>query len=972
MLRRFALRVAVAPVVGARFAHDDFVNRHMGHNESELSAMLQVLGVSTVDDLTTKIVPQNIVRPPMKPFAALSEKDSLAHLRTLMGKNKTMKSLIGHGYYEPILPPVIQRNVLENPNWYTPYTPYQAEISQGRLESLLNYQTMITEITKMDISNASLLDQATAASEAMYLAFQAHKHKRNKFFVSDKCFPSVIAMVQTRAAPLGVDVVVGDVYAADLTDPKLCGVMVQTPDVTGAIHDFTDLFSKAKQSGVISAVGGDLLAMCITKPVGEMGADVAFGSAQRFGIPLGYGGPHAAFFAVRDEHKRIMPGRLIGVSKDASGQIAIRMALQTREQHIKRDKATSNICTAQALLANMSAFYGVYHGQEGLKEIATAVNQKAKTLAFGLESCGHRILNTSFFDTISVQPAGMSVQDFQSRCQSKGVNVFADPLSHSVSIAVDEATSESHLTSVLEAAGLQQPVLKNLQGLAEGRVAIPVECQRVSAFMQQSVFKNYRSEHELMRYIQRLARKDYGLTHGAIPLGSCTMKLNPAATMLPLSWPEVNGIHPLVPEDQSRGYSAMCLDLEQKLKEVTGFAAVSLQPNSGAQGEYAGLRVINAYHSSKGDGHRRVCLIPQSAHGTNPASAVLAGMTVVVVKCLADGRIDLVDLEANCKKYAKELSAVMVTYPSTYGLFDTEIAKITEMIHSFGGQVYIDGANFNAMVGLTGPGFFGGDVCHINLHKTFGIPHGGGGPGMGPIAVREHLAPFLPNSSIGPKVGGSQSFGQVSQAPYGSASILTISYMLMLMLGSQGLTKASQYAILNANYLKRRLEEHYPVLYKSAAGYVAHEFIIDLRGFKKTANIEAEDVAKRLMDYGFHAPTLAFPVPGTLMIEPTESESKYELDRLADALISIRKEIAQIENGEQPKDNNVLKNSPHTARVVTETNWTRPYSRQAAAYPSAHTFIEKYWPTVSRIDGVYGDRNLMCSCAGLDSYLPPQ
>ncbi|CUE86272.1 glycine dehydrogenase, putative [Bodo saltans] len=967
MMRRFALR-PLQMFAGARFAHDDYINRHIGPNEAETAEMLKTLGATTLDEFIAKAIPANIVRPPMKEFKALSEKDALSHLRHLMSKNKLHKSLIGQGYYDAILPPVIQRNVLENPNWYTPYTPYQAEISQGRLESLLNYQTMITDITKMPIANASLLDQATAASEAMYAAFQAHKGKRAKFFVSSTCFQSTIEMLRTRAAPLGIEVVVGDVASVDLADPSLSGILVQTPDATGAVHDFTDLFAKAKQKGVFNCCGGDLLAMCVTKPPGEMGADIVLGSAQRFGIPLGYGGPHAAFFAVRDDLKRSLPGRLIGVSKDANGEIAIRMALQTREQHIKRDRATSNICTAQALLANMSAFYGIYHGQDGLVEIANSVHLKAKTLAIGMESAGHEVVSKSFFDTVTVKLNSVAPSEFVARCAERGVVVAADLAGGSVTIALDEATMESHVTSLLEAAGLQQPVYKNLEALARQRAGFATEVARKSPFLQQRVFKSYQNEHELMRYIQRLSRKDYGLTHGAIPLGSCTMKLNAAATMIPMSWPEVNGLHPLVPDDHSRGYSAMCLDLEQKLKEVTGFAAVSLQPNSGAQGEYAGLRVIRAYHASKGEGHRDVCLIPQSAHGTNPASAVLAGMKIVVVKCLPDGRIDVKDLEENCKKHAKQLACVMITYPSTYGVFDSDIVTCTTMVHEHGGQVYIDGANLNAMVGVTGPGFFGGDVCHINMHKTFSIPHGGGGPGMGPIAVREHLAPFLPNSALGPKVGGSQSFGQVSQAPYGSASILSISYMLMTMLGSSGLRRCTEYAILNANYLRKRLEQHYPILFVGDTGCVAHEFIIDVRGFKKSANVEAEDVAKRLMDYGLHAPTLSFPVAGTLMIEPTESESKYELDRIADALISIREEIAQIERGEQPTENNVLKNAPHTARVVTAADWTRPYTRQLAAYPSSHTVLEKYWPTVSRIDGAYGDRNLICSCVGIESY----
>lgn len=972
MLRRFSSAasskyVQSLLVTPSRFTSvDNYTNRHIGPNAEEEQNMLKIVGFKSVAEMMASVLPKDIVRQPMSDVPAMSEKEALTYVKQLMCKNKSMKSLIGQGYYDAITPAAIQRNVLENPAWYTPYTPYQAEVSQGRLENLLNYQTMVVDLTKMDISNASLLDQATAAGEAMYMAVQTHKLKRKKVFVSEDCFLSSIEMVKTRAFPLGIEVIVGPTSSAPLTDPNLSGIIVQTPDANGALHDFTELFANARKSGVVTACGTDLLALTILKATGEMGADISFGNAQRFGIPLGYGGPHAAFFAVREDLKRSMPGRLIGVSKDAQGNGAIRMALQTREQHIKRDKATSNICTAQALLANMNAFYAVYHGPTGLKEIAMEIHNKAKTLAIGLETAGHKITNAKFFDTVTVQLTGLTPAEYSSRCVDRGINIFANVAAGTVSISIDEATTTQHIVSLLEASGLAHPNYENIAQLAKGRDVIPAGLVRSSTYLQSPVFNDNQSESQIMRYIWRLVRKDYGLTHGMIPLGSCTMKLNAAATMLPLSWPELNGIHPYAPVDQTKGYITMALDLEKKLKEVTGLAAVSLQPNSGAQGEYAGLRAIESYHLSRGEKHRNVCLIPQSAHGTNPASAVLAGMKIVGVKCDASGRIDFADLAAQCAANAKELSCIMITYPSTYGVFDSDIKKITQLVHDNGGQVYIDGANFNAMVGHTGPGFFGGDVCHINMHKTFSIPHGGGGPGMGPIAVREHLAPFLPNSVYGAKVGGSQAFGQVSQAPYGSASILSISYMLMLMLGSKGMAKCTDIAILNANYLRKRLESHYAILFVGDTGLCAHEFIIDVRGFKKTANVEAEDVAKRLMDYGFHAPTLSFPVAGTLMIEPTESEPKSELDRFADALISIRQEIRDIEEGRQSRENNVLKNAPHTAAVVTSSTWDRPYSREVAAFPTAHTRLDKFWPTVSRIDGAYGDRNLMCSTAFCD------
>nr|CCC91329.1 unnamed protein product [Trypanosoma congolense IL3000] len=946
----------------------NYVNRHIGPTAAEADAMLQAVGKQSLSDLMLDAVPKDLIRPPMKTVDPLSEKDALDFVRSLGTRNRILKSMIGQGYYECITPSVILRNVIENPGWYTPYTPYQAEISQGRLESLLNFQTMIIDLMKMDIANASLLDQATACAEAMYLSFRHHDRKRDTFFVSKDVFPSCIEMIKTRAEPLKIKIVVGDPASIDWSGTEPCGILVQSPDTKGVVHDFTELFKKAKEHNVMCCCGADLMASLLIKPPGEMGADIVVGSAQRFGVPLGYGGPHAAFIATKEQFKRMVPGRIVGVSKDAAGDPAIRMALQTREQHIKRERATSNICTAQALLAAVSAFYAVYHGPEGLVQIAREIHRKTKTLAVGMESAGHTVANGTFFDTLTLNMKGIAPKDYASHCNEKGINIFVDYTSKTVSISVDEATTDTHIVSLLEAAGLKLPVFEALSTIAESKTAFPDTLIRTSPFLKHSAFQKYKSENELMRYIHRLQRKDYGLTHGCIPLGSCTMKLNPASGMLPLSWSEFTNLHPLAPGDQALGYSVMCFDLEQKIRDITGLDAVSLQPNSGAQGEYAGLRVIRAYHHSKGEGQRNVCLIPVSAHGTNPASAVLAGMRVVALKCLPDGRIDMKDLEQLSEKHSKELACIMLTYPSTYGLFEKDILTITSLVHQHGGQCYIDGANLNAMVGYTGPGFIGGDVCHLNLHKTFSIPHGGGGPGMGPIAVRQHLAPFLPNSVFQQKVGGSQPFGQVSQAAYGSASILTVSYMLMLMLGTQGLKMCTEYAVLNANYLKKRLEKHYSILFLGENDLCAHEFILDLRPFKKSAQIEAEDVSKRLMDYGIHSPTVAFPIPGTLMIEPTESESKCELDRLADALISIRDEIAAIERGEQSKTNNVLKNAPHTAKCVTADNWDRPYSRQLAAFPSPHSNIEKYWPTVARIDGTYGDRHLVCSCASLEFY----
>ncbi|KAG5501765.1 hypothetical protein JKF63_04033 [Porcisia hertigi] len=972
MLRRLVrVNGVVAPAALSRNTSTDaYLNRHIGPTRKEADEMLKTMGKGSIAELMATALPKDILRPPLSSFKPLSEAETLSYLKGLGEQNKVFKSMIGQGYYECIVPPSIMRNVLENPMWYTPYTPYQAEISQGRLESLLNFQTMVADLTMMDMSNASLLDQATAAGECMYLALSYHRRKRMKFFVSKDVFRSSIEMVRTRAQPLGVEVVVGDVESLDLADAQLSGILVQSPDARGEVHDFAAVFARAKTHGVVCCAGVDLMASCIIKPLGEMGADVVVGSAQRFGTPLGYGGPHAAFMAMSSDFKRLSPGRIVGISKDSAGDPAIRMVLQTREQHIKRERATSNICTAQALLANMSAFYGIYHGPEGLKQLANEIHHKTKVFAVGMQSLGFTPVNTTYFDTLtfSMEGSHMTAAEYAHQCLKKGINIFVEPTTKHVSISFDEATREDHIDALLQAAGMSTPNIEALTRVAETISVIPDALRRTSRFMQGTVFTSHKSETELMRYIQRLQRKDYGLTHGMIPLGSCTMKLNPAAAMRALSWPEYNMLHPYAPEDQACGYSVMLTDLKQKLCDITGMAACSMQPNSGAQGEYAGLRVIRAYHQSRGEGHRNICFIPISAHGTNPASAVLAGLKVVTVRCLDDGRVDMADMEEKCSKHARELACIMITYPSTYGLYDKDILQITALIHQHGGQCYIDGANLNALVGYSGPGFIGGDVCHLNLHKTFSIPHGGGGPGLGPITVRPHLVPFLPNSTYGPPVGGSKSFGQSSQAGYGSASIAIISYALIRMLGSRGLQTCTEYAVLNANYLKKRLEEHYSICFLGRNDFCAHEFILDLREFKKTAHIEAEDVAKRLMDYGFHAPTLAFPVAGTLMIEPTESESKRELDRFADALISIRHEIAAVERGEQPKGNNVLTNAPHTAKCVTAEEWRRPYSRQLAAYPTPHQLREKFWPSVGRIDNTYGDRNLLCTCTPLEFY----
>jgi glycine dehydrogenase len=950
---------------------DQFVRRHIGPNAAETGEMLALLGRKTLDELIDAAVPKNI-RPgkTLNLPAARSEFEALAELRRVAGENKVFRSFIGQGYYDTITPPVIQRNVLENPGWYTQYTPYQAEISQGRLEALLNFQTMVSELTALDIANASMLDEATAAAEAMTMSHRL-KDGRNIFFISETCHPQTIEVVRSRADALKIEVVVGHHETFAFTD-RVFGALVQYPDTFGAIHDYSDFAKKAHAAGAMLTVATDLLALTLLKPPGEFGADIAVGSAQRFGVPLGYGGPHAAFFATRDEFKRQMPGRIVGVSKDSRGKPALRLALGTREQHIRREKATSNICTAQALLANMASLYAVYHGPEGLKKIAERVHYSTKLLAAGLKKLGHpRVNEEFFFDTISVHAFGDG-HAVANAAQKRGINI--GPHSHEwLNISLDETTTVKDIKDILQCVVDAYPQLgtvPSIEELAKGaNFEIPEKFRRQSKFLTHKVFNSHHSETEMLRYIKRLESRDLSLTASMIPLGSCTMKLNAAAEMFPVSWPEFAKIHPFAPLAQARGYQILFQHLEDWLAEITGFAGISLQPNAGSQGEYAGLLVIRAYHESRGDAHRNICLIPTSAHGTNPASAVMAGMTVVAVACDTNGNIDVADLRAKAEAHKAGLSCLMITYPSTHGVFEETIRDISEIIHANGGQVYMDGANMNAQVGLTSPGFIGADVCHLNLHKTFCIPHGGGGPGVGPIGVAKHLVHFLPShpvftSRLEELDHSKQHIGPVSAAPWGSASILTISWMYITMMGADGLTEATKFAILNANYIAARLEKYFPTLYRSN-GLVAHECILDLRAFH---SVTAEDVAKRLMDYGFHAPTLSWPVAGTLMVEPTESESKYELDRFCDAMIAIHAEMTAVETGAADAKNNPLKNAPHTADQIAGDNWNRPYSREQAAFPAKSLHDYKFWPHVSRVDNVFGDRNPVCSCAGMENY----
>jgi glycine dehydrogenase len=955
---------------------DTFERRHTGSSEAEMAGMLQVVGQASVDALADAAVPANIrLKRALRLPAAASETEALAELRAIASKNKVYRSFIGMGYYDTVTPGVIQRNVLENPGWYTAYTPYQAEISQGRLEALLNFQTLVTDLTGLQIANASMLDEGTAAAEAMMLAHRVklgESHDASVFFVSDRCHPQTIDIVRTRAKPLNVSVVTGDHRAYDFTG-KVFGVLVQYPDTTGSIHDFAAFFAKAHAAGALCVVATDLLALTLLRAPGEFGADVAVGSAQRFGVPMGFGGPHAGFFATKDEFKRQMPGRLVGVSKDVHGNPAMRLALGTREQHIRRDKATSNICTAQVLLAVMASMYAVYHGPEGLKQIAQRTRLLTQQLADGLKLLGATINTEPVFDTLTVS----SIDAAKVHAAAASLKVILRHVSAtSVGVSLDETTSYIDVIDLLNKFSVAQSAGGFTMPAADWSVLeYPAPHARTSAYLTAKVFNSYHTEHEMLRYIKRLETKDLSLVHSMISLGSCTMKLNATSEMFPVTWPEFGRLHPFAPADQTKGYAKMFAQLEKWLSEITGFAAVSLQPNAGSQGEYAGLLVIRAYHESRGEGHRNICLIPTSAHGTNPASAAMCNFKVVAVACDANGNIDVTDLKAKATEHAANLAALMVTYPSTHGVFETSIKTICKVIHEHGGQVYMDGANMNAQVGLTSPGHIGADVCHLNLHKTFCIPHGGGGPGMGPIGVAKHLVAYLPSHVVVQPSGSQLSalssqlgrVGAVSAAPWGSASILVISWMFIRMMGADGLKRATQVAILNANYIAKRLEKHFPVLYQGGGGLVAHECILEFRPWKKHG-LEVEDVAKRLMDYGYHAPTMSFPVPGTLMIEPTESETKTELDRFCDALIAIHGELSAVATGESDKLNNPLKHAPHTAAAVTATEWNHPYSRETAAFPDQWTRASKFWPAVGRVDNVYGDRNLVCSCVGMEAY----
>jgi glycine dehydrogenase len=946
---------------------DRFVDRHIGPSPEDVQAMLQVVGAPSLDALVAETVPGVIrSKSPLATGPATGEHELLAELRTLASQNQVWRSFIGLGYSDTLTPLVVLRNIVQNPGWYTAYTPYQAEISQGRLQALLNYQTMVVDLTGMEIANASLLDEGTAAAEAMHL-MQAVQNREDAghFFVADDCHPQTLAVVRTRAEPLGISVDVGNPDTYDFAAHKPFGALLQYPSTDGAIRDYRAVTDRAHGAGALVAVASDLLSLTLLTPPGEWGADVVLGNSQRFGVPLGYGGPHAAFFATRNAYARHLPGRLIGVSEDANGRPALRMALQTREQHIRREKATSNICTAQVLLAVVAGMYAVYHGPRGLKAIAERVHALTATLAHGLEASGVKVRHGHFFDTLRVDGTDAQVKAWTEAARARRINLRVYP--DGVGVALDEATTTAELEQLLSVfAG--RDMAGRAEKLAQAASArLPAAFARTTLYLSHPVFNRYHSETEMLRYMRWLESKDLSLTQTMIPLGSCTMKLNATAEMEPVTWPEFNRLHPFAPVEQAAGYQRLFSDLERALCEVTGFAGCSLQPNAGSQGEYAGLLVIRAWHHARGQVQRNVCLIPQSAHGTNPASAVMAGMKVVVVATDAQGNVDVADLVAKAEQYKDTLAALMVTYPSTHGVFEEQIAQICQAIHERGGQVYMDGANLNAQVGVSRPGDMGADVCHINLHKTFCIPHGGGGPGMGPICVAAHLAPFLPGHPL-VKTGGEKAIGPVSAAPWGSSSILPISWMYARMMGGEGLTYATQVAILNANYVAARLEGHFPVLYRGNNGRVAHECILDTRKLKQSAGIEVEDIAKRLMDYGFHAPTVSFPVAGTLMVEPTESESRAELDRFVDAMVSIRNEIREIEEGRQPREGNVLKHAPHTAEVVTQETWNRPYSRAQAAFPTPHVRSAKVWPSVGRVNNVLGDRKLVCSCPPMEAY----
>ena len=952
--------------------HDDFTVRHIGPQAEDIPVMLETVGVASLDELIDKTVPESIrLHEPLNLDDPCSEKEALDALRNIAANNKVNTSFIGMGYYDTIVPPVIQRNVLENPGWYTAYTPYQPEISQGRLEALLNFQQMVIDLTGMELANASLLDEATAAAEAMALCKRSNRLKSDKFFVADDVFPQTLDVLKTRAQYFGFDLIIGDPQT-ELEQHDVFGVLLQYPGNTGNIDDIEPIIAQAHKQKALVCVASDLMALVMLKSPGEMGADIVFGNSQRFGVPMGFGGPHAAFFAVRDTLKRSIPGRVIGVSVDSKGNPALRMAMQTREQHIRREKATSNICTAQALLANMAGFYAVYHGAKGLKAIAGRINRLTSIFAAAVRQSdladGEYLVNTSWFDTLTVAVGKRQSEIYQAALE-KGINLrLVDD--DKLGVSFDETKSIADVETLFDlffhehsftVDAIDRQILKQ-----QCESGIPEAYVRQSDFLSHQVFNQHHTETEMMRYLKRLENKDLSLVHAMIPLGSCTMKLNSASELMPVSWPEFSSIHPFAPAGQTAGYQQMIDELAKWLAEITGYDAVSMQPNSGAQGEYAGLLAINRYNESIGQGHRNICLIPTSAHGTNPASAAMAKMKIVLVKCDQQGNIDLADLREKAKAHKDDLACIMVTYPSTHGVFEEAIVEVCDIIHDNGGQVYLDGANMNAQVGLSKPGLFGSDVSHLNLHKTFAIPHGGGGPGVGPIGVRKHLAPFLPGHVASRDTGEATTYA-VSAAPFGSASILPVSWMYMKMLGATGNTLVTKMAILNANYVTERLAAHYPVLYRGAQGTVAHECIIDIRPLKEASGITEEDIAKRLMDYGFHAPTMSFPVAGTLMIEPTESESKYELDRFCDAMIAIREEITNVQNGDWPLDDNPLVNAPHSVADIG-TGWNHPYTQQIAFFPKGIIKTSKFWPSVNRVDNVYGDRNLLCSCAPIESY----
>ncbi len=964
-----------APTSSPLTRTDRFVDRHLGPDDAQVEAMLGLLGYDSLEDLADDAIPATIRSDelPGLPDEPLSEVRLLDRLEEIARGNPPARSYLGMGYHDTVVPPVILRNVLENPGWYTQYTPYQAEISQGRLEALLNFQTAVMDLTGLEIANASLLDEGTAAAEAMGLLLDVAKGDRNVFVVDAGCHPQTIEVVRTRARPLGIEVRVaqlfGDADGFGAIDDSSFAVLLAQMATDGEVRNLEPAVEAAREAGARVAVVSDLLALALLTPPGEVGADVVVGNSQRFGVPLGYGGPHAAFMSAREEFKRRMPGRIIGVSVDADGNPALRMALQTREQHIRRERATSNICTAQVLLAIMASMYAVYHGPEGVRQIARRIHDLTRLLVRGLESMGHEVLTRSYFDTLRIRPGTPDADLVLARARKRRINLrdFGDS---TVGVALDEAVESEDMAELLALfapEGEEAPDPARLAAELSDEPAFPRELGRTTPFMEHPVFNRYHSETEMLRYMRRLESRDLSLNTSMIPLGSCTMKLNAAVQMMALSWPAFSRVHPFAPADQAEGYRVITGDLERWLGGITGLPAVSLQPNSGAQGEYAGLLVIRAYHEDRGEEERDVCLIPSSAHGTNPASAVMAGMRVVVVKCDDNGNIDLADLEAKAEKHSDRLAALMITYPSTHGVFEAHVREVCRVIHDHGGQVYLDGANLNAHVGLCRPADYGADVCHINLHKTFAIPHGGGGPGMGPICAAEHLRPFLPGHPL-VDVGGDRAIGPVAAAPWGSASILLISWAYMALLGKEGLRRASQVAILNANYMAKRLEDRFDVLYRGRNGRVAHEFILDLRPFRKATGITEEDVAKRLMDYGFHAPTMSWPVAGTIMVEPTESESRSELDRFCDALISIAAEIQQVEMGVMDADDNPLRNAPHTAAAVVAEEWDHPYTREQAAFPAPWTREHKFWPAVRRVDNAHGDRNLVCACPPLEAY----